>query len=77
MTLSTVRRNLLNQPGYTPYCGAEKCGGRWPRTFFNGSQFACACGWRSSFEAEFIEDYKRRLADRQNAGLYNETMQIP
>jgi hypothetical protein len=57
---SIVRRNLMEQPGYTPYCGAENCLWSWPRTRFDGSQFACACGWKSSFEAEFIEQYKQR-----------------
>jgi hypothetical protein len=56
--LSTVRRNLLAQPRYTPYCGAERCYLRWPRTTFNGSQFECRCGWKSTFEAEFIEEYR-------------------
>lgn len=63
--LSTVRRNLLEQPGYTPYCGAESCRLRMPRTVFNGQQFQCACGWQSSFEAKFIELYK--LAWSKNA----------
>jgi hypothetical protein len=57
--LSIVRDNLLNRPGYTPYCGAPHCHFRWPRTHFNGEQFKCGCGWQSSFEAPFIEQYKR------------------
>jgi hypothetical protein len=56
--MSIVRENLLTRPGYTPYCGAEHCVMRWPRTRFNGSQFQCGCGWKSSFEAEFVEQYK-------------------
>lgn len=56
--MSIVRENLLKVPGYTPYCGNENCSYHWPRTEFNGSQFACHCGWRSTFEAEFIEKYK-------------------
>lgn len=54
---SIVRRNLMTQPGYTPYCGAGTCRFRWPRTAFNGRQFECICGWRSDFEPEFIEQY--------------------
>jgi hypothetical protein len=56
--MSTVRENLLTRRGYTPYCGNQRCLFRMPRTIFNGTQFACQCGWRSSFEPEFIERYK-------------------
>lgn len=59
--MSIVRDNLMNEPGYTPYCGAERCRARWPRTRFNGSQFQCSCGWQSGFEAAFIEQYKNRV----------------
>ena len=58
--MSIVRENLMKQPGYTPYCGADKCAARWPRTRFNGSQFACSCGWRSDFEPTFIAEYVNR-----------------
>lgn len=60
--MNTVRDNLLNRPGYTPYCGALYCRLRWPRTQFNGEQFECGCGWRAGFEASFIEQYKQRAA---------------
>lgn len=60
--MSIVRDNLLSRPGYVPYCGAQRCARHWPRTWFNGEQFQCSCGWRSSFEAELIDEYKRRLA---------------
>lgn len=56
--MNIVRDNLLNRPGYTPYCGARSCYFHWPRTSFNGEQFQCKCGWKSGFEAEFIEQYK-------------------
>lgn len=52
----------MERPGYTPYCGAEQCVLRWPRTTLDRDQFACRCGWRSGFEAEFIEQYKQRNA---------------
>ena len=57
---STVRRNLMNEKGYSPYCGAERCYLTWPRTLFDGEQFKCRCGWRSAFEPEFIAAYKDR-----------------
>ena len=58
--VSLVRRNLLAVPGYSPYCGADRCSGHWPRTRFNGKQFKCgSCGWVSSFEPEFIREYKQ------------------
>lgn len=61
MTESTVRRNLLNREGYTPFCGAENCHKyHWPRTDFNGKQFVCGCGWSSNFEQEFIQQYKNK-----------------
>jgi len=55
-----VRKNLMEQKGYSPYCGKqEKCSGRWPRTVFNGKQFVCpSCGWTSKFPELFIEQYK-------------------
>jgi hypothetical protein len=55
---SIVRENLLTRIGYTPYCGADRCPRSWPRTKFNGAQFACGCGWTSQYEAEFIDRYK-------------------
>lgn len=58
--MSIVRNNLMTCPGYTPYCGDETCTRRWPRTSFDGEQFKCQCGWRSDFEAEFIQQYKAR-----------------
>lgn len=63
--MSIVRNNLMTRPGYAPYCGAEKCGATWPRTRFNGSQFQCVCGWKSSFEPEFIDEYKAKWAKPQ------------
>lgn len=77
MAESIVRKNLLTRPGYAPYCGTESCPHRAPRTRFDGEQFVCSCGWRSSFDAEFIAEYKQRLSDRQSAALYNETMRTP
>lgn len=56
-----VRHNLLTQRGYTPYCGADCCVG--PRTQFDGYQFACGrCGWRSSFDSQFIAQYRAAIA---------------
>lgn len=65
--MSVVRENMLTQRGYTPYCGNLRyspTGGNgtcsMPRTFFNGSQLECPnCGWKSNFEPEFIEEYKK------------------
>lgn len=58
--MSVVRENLMTRPGYTPYCGAERCPYHMPRTKFTGTQFKCECGWRTSFEPEFIEQYRQR-----------------
>ena len=60
--MSTVRENLLNQKGYTPYCGGASykiC--RMPRTKFNGQQFECPeCDWVSQFPEEFIKEYAEK-----------------
>jgi len=57
---SIVRENLMNESGYSPYCGAERCRHRWPRTYFNGEQFKCNCGWVSEFPIGFIRRYKAK-----------------
>jgi hypothetical protein len=67
--MSIVRENLLSVPGYTPYCGSNDCTRGLVRTKFDGSQFKCSCGWRSSFEPEFIEKYRAfSLPNHQESG---------
>lgn len=58
--MSVVRDNLMNVPGYSPYCGDTRCRYRMPRTSWDGAQFKCRCGWRSEFPADFIERYKSK-----------------
>ena len=61
---STVRDNLMTEPGYTGYCGnmisrSAKGGCDNPRTKFDGEQVVCPkCSWRSQFPNEFIIRYK-------------------
>ncbi len=61
-----VRDNLINEEGYTPYCGNNfprdnSNGCNNPRTVFNGDQFACPnCNWVSQFPEEFIDRYKTK-----------------
>lgn len=57
-----VRENLMTRPGYTGYCGAERCQYRWPRTTYQPKleQFTCSCGWVSQFPEDFIERYKTK-----------------
>ncbi len=77
--MSIVRENLISTAHYTPYCGAGTCFHKWPRTKFNGTQFECRCGWKSSFEPQFIEQYraaqeklgKQGLTARQQKGVCN------
>ena len=63
---SIVRENLMNQKGYTPYCGNPKArqdvgGCANPRMIFNGEKFVCPkCGWVSKLDEEFINRYKVR-----------------
>jgi len=56
---STVRRNLLTRPGYSPYCGSKQCSCHWPRAQYdvNRQQFLCDCGWVSEFPADFQAAY--------------------
>lgn len=63
--MSIVRENLMTRPGYAPYCGGDRCPQRNPRARFNGEQFCCsACGWKSSFEPEFIAQYKAKWSKK-------------
>lgn len=55
-----VRKNLMTQKGYTPYCGNMNCT-VMPRTFFNSKQFKCTrCTWVSQFPEDFITSYKEK-----------------
>lgn len=63
--MSIVRENLMSRPGYTPYCGNAECFLRMPRTQFLRGQFQCGCGWRSSFDPEFIFAYEAKWASEQ------------
>lgn len=68
MENSIVRENLMNEKGYTGYCGSELClprtdysPQRWPRTVFHGEQFVCPkCSWVSEFPKDFIDRYKKK-----------------
>lgn len=64
--MSLVREKLMSEPFYTPYCGKEQCHAIWPRTFFNGEQFQCQCGWKSQYEKEFIDQYVAKWKDYKN-----------
>jgi rubredoxin len=76
--MSLVRHNLMTRQGYSPYCGGERCR-TMPRTRFDGEQFVCpTCGWRSSFEPEFIAAYKAHwvnvMAATKEASINNPHM---
>jgi hypothetical protein len=58
--VSIVRDNLMTVPGYAPYCGDMNCKAGMPRTYFDGEQFCCHCGWRSNFPRAFIAEYKAK-----------------
>ena len=57
-----VRKNLMNQEGYTPYCGRSDCKIGIPRSSWSNKrqQFICWCGWISEFPKDFIDKYKER-----------------
>jgi len=61
---SIVRNNLMKKPKYTPYCGRDRC---FRRTRFDGEQFACTCGFRTSFPEAFIDTYTARWASGEKA----------
>lgn len=58
--ITIVRENLMNNKNYSSYCGAVSCIYRMPRTLWNGEQFECKCGWKSSFPEDFISRYKEK-----------------
>ncbi len=61
MFVSIVRENLMNEPGYTPYCGNGHCSAMMPRTVWTGKQFKCySCHWQSKFPDDFIAEYKAK-----------------
>lgn len=63
--VSVVRSNLLNERGYSPYCGNRiyrllPGGCDNPRMHFDGSQFVCPrCGHRTEYPSDFIDYYKK------------------
>lgn len=61
--MSIVRENLMTRKGYSPYCGNTECRFHMPRTRYIGGQFQCGCGWRSSFDDEFINAYEAKWAN--------------
>lgn len=66
--MSLIRKNLMSEPGYSPYCGSNNCRAGMPRTTFDGEQFACRCGWRSQFPADFIAEYKTKWGIDKKGG---------
>lgn len=66
--LTIVRENLMNEEGYSGYCGNNisryKVGGcSNPRTKWNPllNQFVCSeCGWTSQYPNDFINRYKEK-----------------
>jgi hypothetical protein len=54
--MSIVRHNLLTIKNYSPYC--IECRAMDRMKFIN-NQFQCKCGYRTSFENEFIEELKK------------------
>lgn len=54
--MSIVRHNLLTIKDYSPFC--LECSAMERMKFIN-NQFQCKCGFRTSFENEFIEELKK------------------
>lgn len=57
---SLIRNNLMKEKFYTPYCGSDNCSYGIPRTKWFGGQFMCSCGWKSDFDATFIQEYRKK-----------------
>lgn len=57
---SLVKNNLMKEKFYTPYCGSDNCSYGIPRTKWFGGQFMCSCGWKSDFDATFIQEYRKK-----------------
>lgn len=75
--MSIVRNNLMSKPFYKPYCGSNHCSGMNPRMVFSKDQFECAaCGSRTSFEAEFIEEYKIKRTQLESSLSLEERNQL-
>ena len=62
MENSIIRNNLMNEKGYTPYCGDDNCRKGMPRAKWDKEkeQFVCSCGWVSKIAPDFIKRYKER-----------------
>lgn len=60
--LTIVRENLMNELGYSGYCGAERCPYHWPRTIYlkGYGQWRCACGWQSEYPEDFLKRYRKK-----------------
>lgn len=57
-----MRQKLMDEKGYTPYCGNPNCP-EMPRTYFGNltRQFICpCCGWKSQYPDDFIERYAKK-----------------
>lgn len=66
--MTIIQLTLMNQQGYSPYCGSSSCSAGMPRSKFDGEQFVCQCGWRSQFPADFIAEYKAKWGIEKKGG---------
>jgi len=59
MEKTTVRQNMMKDEKYRPYCGNDKCSGRWPRMRkLENYNFKCpSCGFETKFEDDFFKRY--------------------
>lgn len=64
LEITIVRRNLMANVNYRPYCGETSNHNCYhPRTEYrpSDSQFICPnCKWVSSFPKDFIDRYKNK-----------------
>ena len=58
---SLIQNNLMDDPGYSPYCRSVSKYCNNPRTSFDGEQFVCPkCGYTTNFDKLFIAEYKKK-----------------
>ena len=56
-----TRTKMMEEINYVPYCGADKCMGRWPRMIRTDKGCKCqSCGFEFELPQEFIDRYNAK-----------------
>jgi len=58
---SFTRTKMLEEINYVPYCGNDKCIGRWPRMIRTDTGCVCpSCKFKFDFDQDFINRYNTK-----------------